>query len=64
MTMDREPCPFRIVDDAGGAFGFGIDDASSVYNKKLLITLSSLSQQKRSVDHHHFHTMTAEMHDL
>jgi hypothetical protein len=21
--MDREPCPFRIVDDAGGAFGFG-----------------------------------------
>ncbi len=20
---DREPCPFRIVDDAGGAFLFG-----------------------------------------
>ena len=21
--MDREPCPWRIVDDAGGAFTFG-----------------------------------------
>ena len=21
--MDREPCPFRIVEDAGGAFTFG-----------------------------------------
>eukprot|EP01039_Chlorochromonas_danica_P006302 gene6302-6949_t len=21
---DREPCPFRIVDDAGGAFVFGL----------------------------------------
>lgn len=21
--MDREPCPYRIVDDAGGAFAFG-----------------------------------------
>jgi hypothetical protein len=23
MRVDREPCPFRIVDDAGGAFVFG-----------------------------------------
>ncbi len=23
--LDREPCPFRIVDDAGGAFAFGIE---------------------------------------
>ena len=22
--MDREPCPWRVVDDAGGAFGFGL----------------------------------------
>jgi hypothetical protein len=21
--MDREPCPWRIIDDAGGGFGFG-----------------------------------------
>ena len=21
--IDREPCPWRIVDDAGGAFAFG-----------------------------------------
>ena len=23
QRMDREPCPWRIVDDAGGAFVFG-----------------------------------------
>ena len=22
--MDREPCPYRIVEDAGGAFVFGV----------------------------------------
>jgi len=22
--MDREPCPYRIVEDAGGAFVFGL----------------------------------------
>ena len=22
--IDREPCPWRIVDDAGGAFAFGL----------------------------------------
>jgi hypothetical protein len=22
--VDREPCPYRIVDDAGGAFVFGV----------------------------------------
>ena len=21
--IEREPCPWRIVDDAGGAYGFG-----------------------------------------
>jgi hypothetical protein len=21
--IEREPCPYRIIDDAGGAFGFG-----------------------------------------
>ena len=23
-AMDREPCPYRIVEDAGGAFVFGL----------------------------------------
>ena len=22
--IEREPCPYRIIDDAGGAFGFGM----------------------------------------
>ena len=24
MSGEREPCPWRVVDDAGGAFGFGV----------------------------------------
>lgn len=38
-AMDREPCPWRIVDDAGGAYAFGafaikfifIGDTDSMY---------------------------------
>ena len=64
MTMDREPCPFRIVDDAGGAFGFGEEYASSVCRKKHIVGLPLLPEQKRSTDHHHFNAMTAAVHDL
>ena len=45
MTMDREPCPFRIVDDAGGAFGFGEEYASSVCRKKHIVGLPLLPEQ-------------------
>ncbi len=31
MSMDREPCPFRIVEDAGNAFMFGLI-GSGVWN--------------------------------
>jgi len=30
-SMDREPCPWRVVDDAGGAFAFGLV-GGSVWN--------------------------------
>ena len=28
--MDREPCPWRIVEDAGGAYVFGINTISLI----------------------------------
>ena len=30
--MDREPCPWRIVDDAGGAYAFGIKNTPNIFS--------------------------------
>ena len=39
--MDREPCPFRIVDDAGGAFGFGkIEDLNRIRRELILVDIN------------------------
>jgi hypothetical protein len=38
MRVDREPCPFRIVDDAGGAFVFGNSLNFNILNLNEFIT--------------------------
>lgn len=40
---DREPCPWRIVDDAGGAFLFGTIETNILF--QLLLKLHRFSLQ-------------------
>ena len=46
--MDREPCPYRIVEDAGGAFVFGLVG-------KIIIVIPYLRHSLSSSPHHHHH---------